>query len=606
MSELKYTELDFNLIKENLKTFLKSQDKFKDYNFDGAGLSILLDILAYNTSYNAFYLNMLASEMFLDSASLRNSVVSRAKHLGYVPRSVRSLRAIVDYEIYFESPDAQLPQNLLLSSAQQFYTTVDGIRYTFYPSRPTLFTKIGDRRYKISGLELVEGKRFTHSYTVDNNSVIKQRYVLPNESVDTSTLSVLVQQSATSSVLEYYSLSDDITEVSKTDQKYYIQEYENNLFEVIFGDNILGKRPESGNIIKLDYITSTGDGATGARVFRTDRLYGISVEGNQTFSITTQSVASGYSDLESIESIKLLAPRTYEAQNRAVTKYDYETLIRKDIPIVEHVRVWGGEEATPPEYGKVFCSIKPKTGTTLNYEDKVRLINNFILPRSLVTVDVVIVDPEYIRLTIDSTVKFNALSTAYNADTLKSKVLTSIEQYKDENLLGFDSDFRYSKFCSYIDNTDQAIVSNSTNVKIKYRVIPSLNLRNTFAIKLNNSIDTGDYFNNIPAITSSPFFYNNAKVYISDNGNGDLILYYRTADNTKVVLDQKIGTVDYESGTINVSNLLVSSIDGGNNYIDFMIIPKESDVIALKEQMILIEDADISVSMIDISRLKLS
>lgn len=606
MSEIKYTELDFNLIKDNLKTFLKSQEKFKDYNFDGAGLSILLDILAYNTSYNAFYLNMLASEMFLDSASLRESVISRAKHLGYVPRSTRTLRAVVDYEVYFESESAVLSTNLILPVTQQFFTTVDSIRYTFYPSKATFFTKIDTRRYKINNLELVEGKRFTHSYTVDNDSAIKQRYVIPNENVDTSTLNVLVQENFASSNIQYYSLNTDITETKETDAKYFLQAYESNLFEIFFGDNVLGKRPNNGNIIKIDYVSSTGDGATGASVFRTEKLSGVTVVGNQSFTLTTKSVASGYSEQETIDSIKLLAPRTYEAQNRAVTKFDYETLIKKDIAVVEYVRVWGGEENIPPDYGKVFCSIKPKTGTSLNYEDKVRLINSFINPRSLVTVDVIIVDPDYISLVIDSTVNYDSSKTTFSADTLNAKVLAAIDTYKNENIIGFDSDFRYSKFCSYIDDADSSIVSNNTTVNIKYRVIPSLNLRNSFTIKLNNSIDRGDYSNGTSSVNSSSFYYNNAEVYMSDDGKGNILLYYFSADNTKIIVDNQIGTVDYDSGTITVSNLLVSSISSRKNYIDFIITPKEFDIIALKEQMLLIEEDDVSVTMIDISRLKLS
>lgn len=606
MSEIKYTELDFNLIKENLKTFLKSQEKFKDYNFDGSGLSILLDILAYNTSYNAFYFNMLASEMFLDSASLRESVVSRAKHLGYTPRSTRTLRAIVDYEVYFESESAVLPSNLAVPTTQQFFTTVDGIRYTFYPSKTTFFTKIDTRRYKITNLELVEGKRFTHSYTVDNDLAVQQRYVIPNENVDTSTLNVTVQENSASSNIEYYALNSDITETKEIDAKYFLQSYDGNLFEITFGDNVIGKRPSNGNIIKIEYISSTGDGAVGASVFRTEKLSGVTVVGNQSFTLTTKSAASGYTEQETIDSIKLLAPRTYEAQNRAVTKYDYETLIKKDISIVEYVRVWGGEENTPPDYGKVFCSIKPVSGTSLNYEDKLRLINSFISPRSLVTVDVIIVDPDYIRLVIDTTVNYDSSKTQYNADVISSKVLDAINSYKTENLVGFDSDFRYSKFCSYIDAADTSIVSNNTNINIKYRVIPSLNLRNSFTINLNNSIDTGDYSNGISAINSSEFFYNNAQVYMSDDGSGNILLYYFTTDNNKIIVDDQIGTVDYDSGTIVISNLLVSSIPSGKNYIDFVITPKQFDIIALKEQMLLIEEDDISITAVDISRLKLS
>ena len=616
MAEIKYTELDFNLIKENLKTFLKSQDKFKDYNFDGSSLSILLDVLAYNTGYNGFYLNMLASEMFLDSASLDNSVASRAKHLGYTPRSVRTSVAIIDYSVTVTGTN--LPIRQVLPKSQPFFTTVDGTRYTFYPRQSrtldrTLVSTDGNGfqtvTYTAKNLEIVEGKRLIHSYTVDNTSPVKQRYVMPNQNVDTSTLSVTVKESASSSNISVYNLSDDITEVSSTDLVYFMQAYapsnEEGLYEVIFGDDIIGKNPQDGNIIQLNYIVSSGDGATGANSFRAETL-GILNSQTESFSITTLSPANGFSERENKDSVKLLAPRNYEAQNRAVTKYDYETLIKKDVSSVQHVRVWGGEENIPPEYGKVFCAIKPFTGDTLNLEDKERILTTFIKPRNLVTLDVSIIDPEYIRLELNCSVNYNSNKTVLDEAELQNLIYNNIRAYRDSSISGFDVDFRYSKLLSQIDNSDNSIVSSESDITIKYRVIPRLNLKNSFTIQLNNEIDTGDFTNDQSSVRSSLFLYRNSRVYLADNGKGILFVYYFSQEGNKVIVEPNIGSVNYSTGEIVVNQLLVSSIPNGLNYIDFFIVPKDNDIIALREQIILIDDSDISIEMTDVNRLRLS
>jgi hypothetical protein len=611
MAEIKYTELDFNLIKENLKNFLKSQDKFKDYNFDGSSISMLLDVLAYNTGYNAFYLNMLASEMFLDTASLRDSVVSRAKHLGYVPRSVRTLRATINYEIEFLSSIAEIPTVLIMLNTQEFFSDVDGIRYTFYPNRSTAFTKIGERRYRIENLELIEGKRFTHEYVVNDATPIKQRFVIPNENVDTSTISVRVKDSESSNVVRLYTLNTDILTAKSTDLSYTIQQYAGLSYEIIFGDGIIGKKPENGSIIIIDYVVSSGDGATGANSFRTGLLLGEGINPNGAIdnhgTPQTVSVAAEYSDVESIESIKLLAPNSYDAQNRAVTKNDYETLIKRDVSVVDFVRVWGGEENDPPEYGKVFCAIKPKTDSTLNLEDKSRIIESFIKPRSLVTVEVNIVDPEIIGITLDCLINYNANKTVLSSDSIQSLVSSAIEKYREENILGFDSDFRYSNFIKYLDNADQSIVSSNAEVKIKYRVIPSFEMKNSFSIQLNNSISKGDFINGISGIKSTEFFYNTSLAYLADDGRGSISAYFSSTDLTKkIAIEANVGSVNYDTGKIEIKNLLVSSIFDSINYIDFIVTPKVPDIIALRSQLIVIDDADVNITVIDINRLRIS
>jgi len=617
MSEIKYSELDFAIIKQNLKTFLKSQDKFKDYNFDGSSMSVLLDVLAYNTAYNSFYLNMVANEMFLDSAAIKENVFSRAKHLGYTPRSTTSIKAKIDFQVTFQSDAhaALVPTNFSLSKNQEFYTTSNDTRYTFFPRVAVFFEKIGTRTFIARNVELVEGKRFTHSYTVDTTLPIKQRYVIPNSGVDTSTILVAVRDNANSSSNTAFFPNTDINLLDSDSPAYFIQSYnfDGDLYEIVFGDNIIGKGLVDGNIVTIEYIASTGDGADGASVFKTGSLITslentdlMNIASSATSSTITLSSASGYAAPETIESVKLLAPRFYESQNRAVTKNDYETLILKDIPLVESVRVWGGEENDPPEYGKVFCAIKPKTGTSLNLEDKSRIITSFIKPRNLVSLEVIVTEPEYIGVTLDVQVNYNSSKTILSADSVKSKVFTAIQSFKTDNLAGFDSDFRFSQFVNYIDGADDSIVSNITKVGIKYKIIPSLNTRNKISIALNNEIDTGDYLNSISSIVSSSFFLNNNLVSLADNGEGKILLYYISSDSRKVIVNDSVGTVNYQTGKIVIDDLLITSIPNNQNFINFFIKPKFNDIISLRNQILLVEDSDVEVSVVDVSKLKLS
>lgn len=614
MSEIKYTELDFALIKQNLKNFLKSQDKLKDYNFDGSGISILLDILAYNTGYNAFYLNMVANEMFLDSASQKENVFSRAKTLGYIPRSTTSCTAKANVQVTFPS-EAQanlVPNSFALSKYQEFYTSNNDYRYTFFPKRAVFFERTGSTTFVANNVELIEGRRFTHLYTVDNALPVKQRYIIPNTDVDISTISVSVRDSSSSTNSVTFFQSDDINLLKSDSAVYFLQPYsfDGNLYEIVFGDGILGKAVNTGNIISIEYVASTGDGAVGAKSFKSESIFtslnSASLSLGATISVTTLSSAIGYSEPEDIDSVKLLAPRYYQSQNRAVTKSDYETLILKDVSLVESVRVWGGEENDPPEYGKVFCAIKPKTGTTLNAEDKSRIITSFIRPRNLVSLEVVLVEPEYIGLTLTTEVNYNSANTILSADSIKSRVAATIQTYKQDYLTGFDSDFRFSQLTKYIDSADESIVSNITSVGIKYNIVPLLNSRNTISIKLNNQIDTGDYLNLKSSVTSSTFLLNNNKVALADDGRGKLFLFYIASDSTKVIVNDSVGTVSYDTGTITIEDLLISSIPDNKNFITFFVKPKTSDIIALRNQMILLDDADISISVTDISKLKLS
>lgn len=604
MSHRKFDQLDFVSIKQNLKTFLQSQDKFRDYDFSGSSMSILLDLLAYNTAYNGFYLNMLSSEMFLDSASMASSVTSIAKHLGYVPRSVNSLKARINLTVSIPESVTDVTR-LYVTRDTPFSTSgPDGKKYLFVPES----SKYADldpntRKFVINDIPLIQGTRITHSYTVNLGSPIKQRFVIPNEMVDLSTLVVRVTDSATSSVEESFALADDLNVLSPDDSVYFIQPYEDGKYEVVFGDGVLGKALKNGNIVTLDYVASSGPAALGAKNFVPAYSFGKFAQGNTTVVCT--SPAKDYVDAETASSIKLQAPRAYSTQNRAVTKLDYETLLKRDIPTIEHIRVWGGEENDPPIYGKVFCAIKPISGYSLNTDDKQRLINNYIKPRNILSFDVEVMEPEYIYLSVSTTVSFFASKTNKQDDDIKKLVAEGIKSFRQSNLTGFDSDFRHSKLVRAIDGLDQSIESNTTDVQIKYRITPPFYKYFNQEIILNNPIDTGDAKNGASAIYSTEFVYKGTRVRLSDDGLGKLYLYY-TLNNQQVVVNGDAGTVDYAAGKIFIKNIFVDRIPDDKIYIDIFISPKNDDVISLRSQILRLEDEDISVSTVNLNRVRLS
>lgn len=610
MAEMKYSDLDFAQIKENLKNFLKSQNKFKDYDFDGSGMSVLLDLLAYNTAYNGFYLNMLASEMFLDTASMRESVISRAKHLGYVPSSRRALAATVDIEFDFSKPGIKTPEpkaGFLIKKTNALYTVIDTVRYVFTPKNEVYAQPIGNKKYLAKDVQIIEGKRLTYQWTYDSSASKKQRFIIPNPNIDVSTLSVIVKDSPTSSIKTPYTQYQDLNELTDKDPIYFLEEVPGEMYELIFGDGVIGKKLEDGNVIQIEYVVPTNDVATGASRFYP--VVGWEVDINSISSIRTTIAAKDYSEKESIDSIKFIAPKMYDAQNRAVTKSDYETLLKKDMsvidPKIQYLRVWGGEENDPPEYGKVFCAIKPDSALALTPIEKQKIIETFIRPKNIISVQVEIVEPDYIGLSVSTTVNYFANKTTNTKDVIKRLVVDKIKQFKNKYIIGFDSDFRFSKFIAEIDAADPSIESNITSVKMKYRFIPQLSTFYSGIINLNNQINRGDITNGVRAITSSPFYYVNNLVVLADNGSGSLGVY--TVNGLKNNLPLKVvGKVDYTTGKLTIENLVVDKILENKNYVELYVMPKYNDVIAYRNQILLLEDEDINVNVVDVNSMRVS
>ena len=487
---LNVTDLDFDTLKSNLKTFLKQQSEFSDYDFEGAGLNVLLDILAYNTHYNSYYLNMLANESFLDSAILRNSVVSHAKRFGYTPRSSSAPVAKINFSINSLS---STPGSLTLPEGYIFLSNlIDSKSYSFITLEDTTVSKTGNN-FVFSNLEIYEGQLATYSFTHVEASNPKEIFTLPDINIDTSTIRVSVRESISNSTSTVYTLNTDALDIDSTSEVYYIQEGQNNKYEIYFGNNILGKKIPDGGIVSVKYLITNGDLANKANSF----IATATVGGYSTFTVNSILAASGGAPRETVDQIKFAAPLQFTSQNRAVTKNDYIKLIQQKYPQFEAVNVWGGEENDPPIYGKVFISAKPKEGFEVTDAEKEFVKEKIIKPISILTVTPEIVDVDYNFLKLISRVYYDPTKTISNTNTLKSSIQTEIENYCDNNLNTFNSIFKSSVLSSRIDNLDNAIQSNELELFLTKKFRPDLINSNTYVLDYGVPLQKGTTADNL-------------------------------------------------------------------------------------------------------------
>lgn len=589
---IKVTELDFDNIKANLKNYLKGQSQFTDYDFEGAGINTLLDILAYNTHYNALYHNLTVNEMFLDSAQKRSSVVSRALELGYVPRSSRAARASIQITVSNVNGN---PNIIEIPKQTPFKTTIDGKNYTFFSTENYVATRGTNNVYVFPNVVLIQGKLLTNTYTVADSA----QYIVPNANADMDTLIVSVQEDPNSSARTTYIRGTDISDIKGSTRAYFYKEIENNRFEIYFGDGVLGFKPANGSKVTLEYYTCDQAAPNGARIF----TYGGQLFGQATVNILTTTRAEGGGEPESVESIKYNAPRHYAAQGRAVTADDYRTIIPQLYPNVDAISVWGGEENDPPVYGKAFVCIKPKTGATLTAETKNQITTNILKDKNVVSILPEVVDPEYLNIIVDSTVYYNSNSTSKGATTIQTVVADIIQQFNINYLNKFDSVFRHSKLSREIDNSDPAIVSNVTRINLRYAFTPTFNAVTRYRVSLNNPIYTEEtgVRNSAISVTSSGFTLsgNTQTWYLEDDAIGNIRMYYITTGNQKVYAPQPVGTVNYAHGTIELNDLSISSGDAQNdNRLVLYIEPASYDVVAVRNQLTNIREQDIVVRAI--------
>ena len=579
-SNIQITDLDFDTIKNNLKTFLSSQSEFTDYNFEGSGLNVLLDLLAYNTHYNAFHANMLANEMFLDSSQLRQSVVSHAKHLGYTPRSARCSKAIVDITV-----NNVTSSTLTLNKGSTLTSTVDDNTYQFVVNEAVSITPTNGV-YTFSNVEICEGTLVTERYTV-NTSDPDQRFILNNSNGDTTTLKVTVQNSSSDSTSFTYSLNTSITNISPTSRVYFLQEVEDGKFEVYFGDGILGNALSNGNIVTVEYIVCNTTEANGATSFSFSGAIG----GFSNIQVTTIANSSGGAVAETLKSIKFNAPKRFSAQNRAVTLGDYKAIVSDIYPNVRSIRVWGGEDNDPPIYGRVYISIKSLAGTNLTTSEKERIVSD-LKEYKIASVTPVVVDPETIYLTIDSNVKYDAKTTTKNANDIKTSVLSSITNFNSTNLQKFDGPLYYSQLLETINNSDSSIVSNITKFKMYRLITPTTTKAETYTIKFNNAL-YHPHAGHHSIVTTSGFKINGdatTEYFLDDDGNGNIRLYSISITGVKSIKNANQGTINYTTGELVVNDLFITSlsnIDGAATTVGRITVqPASYDVVPVRNQIL--------------------
>ena len=588
-NKLIVSDLDFDTIKSNLRTFLQDQTQFSDYNFEGSGFSVLLDTLAYNTHYLGFNANMLANELYLDSADIRKNIVSLAKMLGYTPSSPKSPIASIDIVL-----NNATGSTVTMNKGTAFTSTVDSLTYQFVTNEDITITP-SDGVYRFSNVSLYEGTLVTYRYTVDSTDV-DQKFIIPSVNADTSTLKVTVQTSSVDTSLTTYTLATGLKSLTSTSKAYFLQETDTGKFEVYFGDGVIGQNLSDGNIVILEYVVTNKEEANGASTFT---LSG-SIGGFTNVSITTKSNAQGGAEAESKESIRFNAPLQYTAQDRAVTTTDYETLVKSIYPNALSVSAWGGEDDETPVYGVVKIAIKAASGSTLTDATKQNIVTS-LQPYNVASVRPEIVDPETTSVLLTVNAKYDKKATTKTADTLKSEIIDAITDYNTNTLQKFDSVFRYSKLTGLIDDVDTSILSNITTVDIRKSFTPTLNSSTRYDVYFRNAI-YNPHTGHEPIVSSTGFFVagNSNEMFLDDDGEGNIRRYYLSS-GIRTYANNTQGTINYSTGQITISSLNVSSISNirgaSSSVIEITVTPSSNDVVPVRNQIVEIDVANSNITV---------
>ena len=591
-TRLNVANMDFDQIKTSLIQHLSEDDVLKDTGFEGSAANTLLDALVYITHFNAVNANMALNETFLDSAQLRQSVVSHAKLLGYTPRSTYAPVAYVD--VLMNNPTnvtnvdgGFIPMTMMRGTS--FNTLIDGKTYKFVNEFTQTITRNSDGDYKFEGLKLIQGQFKETTYIFDTDS--GEKYIIPYANVVTSTMTVRVQQSATNNEVQDYILAADISAVKNDTNVYFLQEGQDGLYEIYFGDNVLGKRPENGNVITIEYAVTDGPDANGASKFS----LADNVQGNSDATVTTITRASGGSEREDIQSIKFNAPLGYVSQNRAVTPDDYKSIIQANYPNIDAISVWGGEDNDPPDYGKVYISIKPRDAEVLTATDKELIIGQFLKPKNVVSITPTIVDPAYTYVFLEIFFKYNPNLTNQSRDALAILIREEIRSYNNNELKRFDGVFRYSNLLSTVDDADPSIINSAVRVKMKKRFVPTLNTERRYDLQFSSAFYTTS--SNEQIMNTTEFTYLDRQCTLRDALQVDgtrLVQIVTGSGSNQRVLNSNIGTIDEENGLITLTGFNPSSIVG--SYIEITVSPESNDLAPRRNELlnILVDDCTIS------------
>lgn len=588
-NKLIVSDFDFDNVKANLKTFLQNQPEFSDYNFEGSGFAVLLDTLAYNTHYLGFNANMFVNESYLDSADIRKNVVALAKAIGYTPSSVRAPMAEVDITINNASGSS-----VLMNKGTTFTSSVDGTGYNFLTNEDITITPSAGV-YKFSNVKLYEGTLVTFKYTVDSSDA-DQKFLIQNVNADTSTLKVTVQNSISDSTLTTYSLATGLRGINDESKIYFLQETDNGKFEVYFGDGVIGKKLEDGNIVILEYIVTNKLEANGASTFE----LGSNIGGFSNVTITTKSNAQGGSEAETKESIRYNAPLQYTSQDRAVTATDYESIVKTLYPNALSVSAWGGEDDETPVYGVVKISIKAASGSTLTEATKDSIVKGLI-PYNVASVRPQIVDPETTSILITSNAKYDKKGTSKSADTIKSEIVSAITNYNTSTLQKFDGVFRFSKLTGLIDDVDTSILSNITTIDMRKNFTPTIGSSTKYELYFRNGV-YNPHAGHVPVLSSTGFKVSGSdfEMFLDDDSNGNIRRYYLVS-GVKTYANNTQGTINYATGQVTLNSLNVASISNirgsSSNVIEITVKPNSNDIVPVRNQVVEIDVASSNITV---------
>lgn len=592
---LNLVDLDFNSLKQDLINYLKSNPIFKDYDFVGSNLNQLIEVLAINSQKNAFLTNMLFSEAFLDSAQLTSSVFSHSKDLNYIPRSARSAKAKVQVDFYATSEN----QPYIIQKGESLSALVKNSQYVFTIPK-TIIVSSSNNQFSFT-TDIYEGVyvKDTYVYTTNEDNQYPS-FKITNKAADTSSLTVAVFEDGSSTGTSY-SLATSLLDITNTSQVYFLQVDSKGYYEVLFGDGIIGYKPKENATIILDYrITNdiTPNGASSFVLnFDPTGMYNELLEGFQENpKVTTLNIASGGAKQESIESVRYYAPRYFQTQERAVVPSDFETLLKTQFPEIDAVNAYGGEDATPPQYGKVIVALS-LSGFSIVPDSKKEEYYQFLRRRTMMAKPIFI-DPEYTYLSIESIIRYNINITSNTSERIQTIVTGVIMDYNNNYLSDFNVVLRYSKLISLIDDSDPSIISNITNISCFKKILPELNTSANYVIQFDFALDEYDtrsypHYEHYSSVFSTNFYYQGLYVLLEDDGNSNInIVQYL---NSKYVRVETIGIVDYSSGKIILNNLQIDSYDGS----DFRIYvrPKDKDIMAQKNTILEIDPASIKLQI---------
>ena len=576
-SAIRVTDLNFSQIKNNLKTFLRAKPEFTDYDFEGSGLSNLLDLLAYNTYQQSIYVNMVGNEMFLDSAQIRNNVVARAKMLGYTPTSARGSQATLRVTV---SPTSNLT-SVTIASNTLFTSTLDGIQYKFTTDKP--YVLLQSQGYNSNTVIIKEGEPITQKFTVDTSSA--QRFILDNNNIDTTSIKVSIQTSSANTTKTTFTQATNLVDVQANSNVYFIQENEDGKYELLFGDDILGKAVDNGNIVITDYRVVNGSLTNGANNFVSPS----SIGGQATFTVSVANNASIGANAESTASIKFNAPKSFQRQNRAVIKNDYARTILAEAPDIEAVSVWGGEDNDPPIYGKVYIAAKPSGGNLLSDQRKAELVT-LLQSKNVVTISPTFVDATYLYVVPSITVRYDVAATTLVAGQISDKVATAVVNFETASLTLFDKKFRESEFIEDMVDADPSIKGANITYRMMKRFTPNQNVTTSYSIAFNNGI-SNPHAGHSGAVASTSFTFQNQTCFLDDDGNGVLRIYYLDSQNQRTYLNTSAGTVNYSSGLCVIKSVIITS----SNTIEVSVKPAINDISPTRNMLLLISKASIDV-----------